>query len=247
MQESLHELAAQACDDDQFLESILLSFVDGDEDLPAMHTQLRDENVAPQTDTRQAKSRVRNKISAQQAREADRVYIDRMLVELQEMSETFQMYVEYIAQLKQQGSCAVESMPDFEECYATIKNKQDMLLKTEIGHSVPTLLGMTTKERNRIHAQKSRKKKELYAQDIIKHRDELWATLQDVMQHTEALEASSKLLNYFDEISNSLLGLTQARDRLFQRTCSHKRQYEELKSRLSYRAIHRLNFKQIMH
>jgi len=232
--------------DDSFLQSILMTF--GDEDVVGadMHTKTIDDKQESHMDTRLCKSRVRNKLCAQQSREADRVYIDRMLVELADLSDTIRMYVAYIAQLKQHGACGEQS-PDFEQIFATIKHKQDEILETDKQTSIPKLLGMSTKERNRIHAQKSRKKKEMYVESLVKQRDDLWSTIREVKQHTTALEACSAVLNHFDETSNCLLGLTQARDVLFQRTCSHERQYEELRSRQCFRVKHRLHFKQIMH
>ena len=205
---------------DCFLESILLSFGDEDGVGPNKHTKTSDDEQESHSDARVCKSRVRNKLCAQQSREADRVYIDRMLVELAELSDTIQMYGAYIAQLKQHGACAEQST-DFDQIFVTIQKKQDVILQTDTQNSIPKLLGMSTKERNRIHAQKSRKKKEMYVESLVKQRDDLWSTIREVKQHTTALEACSAVLNHFDETSNCLLGLTQARDVLFKRSCSH--------------------------
>ena len=112
---------------DSFLESILLSFGDEDGVGADMHTKTSDDEQESHTDTRLCKSRIRNKLCAQQSREADRIYIDRMLVELADLSDTIRMYGDYIAQLKQHGACGEQS-PDFEQIFATIKHKQDEIL-----------------------------------------------------------------------------------------------------------------------
>jgi hypothetical protein len=103
-------------------------------------------------------------------------------------------------------------------------------------------MGMPTKERNRIHARSSRQRKQQFVQDLTKQRDESWSTIQDVMRYTTALESTCSVLHDFDETGYILLQLTETRQSLLMRTAAHQRKYDELQSRLSYRAMCREKF-----
>jgi hypothetical protein len=101
------------------------------------------------------------------------------------------------------------------------------------------LFDKTTKERNRIHAEKSRYKKRKFLQDVMDERDACLITLNEVTKYTTTLEGSCSLLNDFNESGDAFMQLVQVRQRLFQRACTHTQQRETLKSILSFRMAHR--------
>jgi hypothetical protein len=112
-----------------------------------------------------------------------------------------------------------------------------MLEQSDVATSVPELLGMSRKERNRIHAQKSRERKHKFVQELINQRDESWSTLQEVMEYTTALEGECSVLHDFDDTGYVLLQLTETRQRLLMRTGAHEQKFEELRTRASFREM----------
>jgi hypothetical protein len=185
--------------------------------------------------------KTKNRLSAQQARLLDKQYASIMLTELEGLTDTFEMYTAYITQLKAHAVHAVDSMQRLEQMHAQNKIKIAILQEIECS-AVPTLMGMPTKERNRIHARTSRQRKQQFVQDLTKQRDESWSTIQDVMRYTTALESTCSVLHDFDDTGYILLQLTETRQSLLMRTAAHQRKYDELQSRLSYRAMCREKF-----
>lgn len=186
--------------------------------------------------------RARNRASAQRARDADRMYAQLMLVELHDMIETFDLYSAYIGQLKCQVEAAACSR-DIELLCSSHKTNIQQLQKHQTCRSMQTLFDMTTKERNRIHADKSRFKKLKFLEDLTNERDACLNTLNEVIKYTRVLESSCSLLNDFEVIGDAFLQLVQVRQKLFQRTCTHTQQHETLKSYLSFRVVYRSNFR----
>jgi hypothetical protein len=186
--------------------------------------------------------KTKNRLSAQQARLLDKQYASLMLTELEGLTDTFEMYAAYITQLKAHAVHAVDSMQRLEQMHAQNKTKIAMLQQRETVTSPPTLMGMPTKDRNRIHARTSRQRKQQFVEDLIKQRDESWSTLQDVMQYTTALESACRVLHDFDDTGYILLQLTETRQSLLMRSGAYERKYEELKSRAEYRALQREKF-----
>ena len=182
--------------------------------------------------------KTKNRLSAQRARSADKEYVKLMLAELDILTETFELYVGYITQLKVHATKAVDSMAVLEDAHAQNKVQIAMLQPIDVANALPTLVGVPSRDRNRIHAQKSRARKQEYMQELIKQRDDSWSTLQGVMQYTAALESTCSVLHDFDDTGCILLQLTETRQRLLMRTGAHKRKYEELQSHLTYRAIY---------
>jgi hypothetical protein len=222
LQQAMHE---------DIVQTLLLSMWDAD---------------APDTSTEEASTptdrKTKNRLSAQQSRVADKEYVNLMLAELESLTKTFEMYTAYITQLKVHAADAVDSMARLEQMHEQNKSKIAMLQQSDTVSAVPTLMGMPTKERNRIHAQKSRQRKQQYVQDLIQQRDESWSTMQEVMQYTTALEGACSVLHDFDDTGFVLLQLTETRQTLLMRTGSHKRKYEELKTRMAYRLRQREKF-----
>ena len=219
-----HELQTAVHDD--LLESLLLSLWDADAPEPRIDR--------PKTP---ADKRTRNRVLAQQARSVDKQYVDLMLKELHRFTETFEMYADYIAELKVDAAEAVNSMLNLEQICAQNRTKIKMLQESEKGSAAEPMPEIPRKQRNRIHAQNSRKRKHDFVEYLITQRDESWSTMQEVMQYTTALERACSVLNDFDDNGSMLLQLTETRQRLLMRTSAHKQQYEELQCRLSYRAI----------
>jgi hypothetical protein len=183
--------------------------------------------------------RTQNRLCAQQARKADKEYVNMLLEELHSMTQTFEMYADYITQLKVHAADGVEGSMSLEHIYKQNKVKIAKLQKSQTGRAVPTLLGIPRKERNRIHAQESRQRKHNFVQSLIKQRDDSWATLQKVMQYTTDLENTCSVLHDFDDTGYLLLQLTETRQRLLMRTSAHKQKYKELQTRMSFRTVHR--------
>ena len=214
-----------------FVHNLLLGMWDADAPAPS--------NDAPVTKTDR---KTKNRLSAQQARLVDKQYANLMLKELDSLTDTFEMYTTYITQLKAHAGHAVDSMERLKQMHAQNKIKIAMLQHRETVSSPPTLMGMPTKERNRIHARSSRQRKQQFVQDLTKQRDESWSTIQDVMRYTTALESTCSVLHDFDDTGYILLQLTETRQSLLMRTAAHQRKYDELQSRLSYRAMCREKF-----
>jgi hypothetical protein len=223
-----HEMQESLQDD--FVHNLLLSMWDADA------LQPRIEEPIAKTDRR-----TKNRLSAQQARATDKEYVNLMLAELESLTETFDMYAAYIKQLTAHTADAVDSMLRLEQMHAQNKIKIAILQEIECS-AVPTLMGMPTKERNRIHARTSRQRKQQLVQDLMKQRDDSWSTMQDVMQHTTVLESACSVLHDFDDTGCVFLQLTETRQTLLMRTSAHKKKREELETRLSFRAMHREKF-----
>lgn len=198
-------------------------------------------------------ARARNRACARRSREADRAYIELLLAELNSIAETFEMYATYIGQLQQHGACAADCMHGLGLCLAHTSNIARVQKSEECvdvpslvetpAMELPTLVGTPTKERNRIHAQKSRWKKSCFVRDMIEERDASLSTVADLLQYTRTLEGSCSLLNDFSEHVTVFLTLTQVRQRLLQRATTHDQQCEHLKSPLIYREKRRVNFR----
>jgi hypothetical protein len=107
---------------------------------------------------------------------------------------------------------------------------------------LPTLVGVPTKDRNRIHAKTSRQRKRDYMHEVMKQRDESWSTLEGVVRYTADLESKCSVLHDFDDTGCILLQLTETRQRLLMRTNAHEQKHQELKSRMTYRIMHREKF-----
>jgi hypothetical protein len=222
-----HEMV-DMCDID--VENILLSMYDGEPNTQAKPLSKKE--------TMQAK----NRACAQRARDADRRFTELMFSELNDITETFDMYSAYIDLLK----CHAETVAcsrDLELLCLSHKKTIQQLKKHEPCNSMQTLFGMTSKERNRIHAETSRKRKSKLLQDLTHERNACMITLNAVMKYTTALEGSCSVLNNFDETGHAFMELALVRQRLFQRTCTHTQQYETLDSRLSFRMVYASNFR----
>jgi len=224
----LDETSAGTCDID--VEKILLSMCKDDADT---------ETASP---CKKAKIQASNRACAKQSRDADRMLVELLLVELNRITETFENYASYIGQLKCHAQVA-ECSRDLDLRCLTHKTKILHLQKPDDSRSMPTLLGKTTKERNRIHAENSRRKKNNYLQDLLIERDASMKTLNEVIKYTTNLESSCTVLIDFYEISQTFMELMQVQQRLFERTCTHTRQQETLKSRLAFREVFRTNFR----
>lgn len=188
------------------------------------------------------RTRARNRACARRGREADREYIELLLEELNSLAETFEIYATYIGQLQQHGACAADCTHGLGLCLAHTTSIA-RVQKSEECVAVPTLVGTPAKERNRIHAQKSRRKKSCFVRDMIEERDASLSTVADLLQYTRTLEGSCSLLNDFSEHVPVFLTLTEARQRLLQRATTHAQQCECLKSQLIYREKRRVNFR----
>jgi len=214
-----------------FVQNLLLGMWDADAHAPS--------DDAPITKTDR---KTQNRLSAQLSRAADKQYASLLLTELESLTDTFEMYTAYIAQLKAHAVHAGDSMQRLEQMHAQNKIKIATLQQRQTVSSPPTLMGMPTKDRNRIHARTSRQRKQQFVQDLIQQRDESWSTVQDVMQYTTALESACSVLHDFDDTGYILLQLTETRQSLLMRTGVHERKYEELKSRAAYRTMQREKF-----
>ena len=189
--------------------------------------------------------RTKNRECAQLSREADREYIHLLLAELNDILKTFEMYVAYTDLLKLHGACAIEITYCFKQCYLTRQNKIAQVQNHEIGKSLETLL--STKERNRLHAQNSRRKKNRFLLEVIKERDVSLSTLAGVSVDAATLETSCAVLNDFNDNGDAFMELTEMRQGLLRRTHTHTENHQRLKSRLAYRVAYRVNFKQNTH
>lgn len=221
-----YELQAAVSDD--VLQSMLLSLWDDD----ALEVR-KDCRCAP------ADKRTKNRWLAQQARNADKEYLTLMLKELESFTETFEIYSDYTQELKLHATGAVTSTVSLEQICAESRINVAKLQEGDKCTAAEPMTEIPRRQRNRIHAQNSRKRKLDLLEDLIRQRDESWATFQDVMQHTTALESACSVINDFDDHGDTLLELTAARQRLLMRTSAHKQKCEELKCLLSYRAIYR--------
>ena len=187
-------------------------------------------------------ARARNRVCAREGREADRVFTELLLAELNCIAETFEAFAAYIAQLQLHGACAAGCAHALALCLA---HTQSLALaqKSEMGSSAQALHGVSIKERNRLHAQKSRCRKSVFLRDIIKQRDASLSTVADLLEDTRTLEGSCAALNDFSGSVAVFLALTETRQRLLQRSSAHAQQCERLKSPLLFRAVHRINFR----
>ena len=218
---------------DKCTESILLSMFDADDKSPARKDVLR----------------ARNKACAQRARDADKLFIQLLQTELKEILETFELYATYTAHLRMHVSCDKEEcMRMFEQRHKTHKANIALLLVNSSDRqqhnpdcSTETLAAQSLRERNRKHAQKSRRKKSQYMNDLTKERDECFVTLEQIVKYTSALESSCSFLNDFNEYVSA--NLMEIRQKLFDRTCAHQDKYPQLESYLVFRVKHRVNFK----
>ena len=186
--------------------------------------------------------KTKNRLSAQQARREDKQYVKLMLAELESLTGTFEMYATYITQLKVHSADAVDSMLRLEQAHARNKSRIALLKSSDKVNSAPTLMGMPTKDRNRIHARTSRQRKHQFVQDLVMQRDDSWTTVQDVMQYTTALEGACSVLHDFDDTGFVLLQLTETRQSLLMRTAAHEQKHENLRSCSSYRKMCREKF-----
>ena len=211
---------------DTIVQNIMLSIWDGDADT---QTKALDRKDA---------IRARNRACARQGRESDRVYTELVLAELNSIAETLVTYASYIAELKLHGACAADCMHGLELC-STHAADIALVQRSDMRISAQALSGISIKERNRIHAQKSRCRKSHFLRDIIRQRDTSLSTVLELVQYTSTLESSCAVLNDFDAPATVFLTLTDVRQRLLQRVCRHSQQSETLKSALAYRATHR--------
>ena len=191
-------------------------------------------------------ARARNRVCAREGREADRVYTELLLAELHSIAETFEVCATYIAQLQVHGACAAECAHGLALCLANTASIS-LVQKSEMGSSMQALLGVSIKERNRLHAQKSRWKKRRFVRDIVQQRDASLSVVADLMQNTLTLEGSCGVLNDLSRPAAAFLLLADLRHRLLQRCSTHAQQCDFLKSPLVYRAMHRVNFRQCTH
>jgi hypothetical protein len=180
--------------------------------------------------------KTKNRLSAQLARAADKEYVSLMFEEIESLTQTFEAYTSYIMQLKVHATKAVDSMSSLERKHEQNKVKISELVQ-QAERAANTLIGVPTKVRNRIHAQTSRQRKHEFVQDLIKQRDESLSTIQDVKEYTTALEGICSVLHDFDDTGFILLQLTETRHGLLMRTSTHTQKYEELESRLTFRAM----------
>ena len=196
---------------------------------------------ADESMTTKERKRDKNKRCSQQGREADKLYTEQMLVELDALVETFGVYSTYIAALKGHGICGPQST--FEQRSLTHKTNLAFLHASDNDNCSEAVTAKSTKERNRIHAQKSRRKKCQFWQKIEKERDESLLTLTEAVEYTTALESSCSFLSDFNDAVSDFSKLMEIRQRLFDRTCAHQDKYKELNSRLAFRTTYRANIK----
>jgi hypothetical protein len=124
--------------------------------------------------------RVRNRLCARRSRETDHTYIELVLAELNSLAETFAMYATYIAQLQQLGACAADCTHGLGLCLAHTTNIV-RVQKDDTVAATPTLVGTPAKERNHIHAQKSRWRKSYFLRDMLEERDAILSTVADLL------------------------------------------------------------------
>lgn len=219
---------------EMFIENIMMCLWDGDAD-----AQTKTPNTK---DTMRAK----NRACAQRSRASDREYTNLMLAELNSLAETLQMFATYIDELQLHGACAAGCMHGLELC-STQQFSIALIQKSETGSSAKALSGISTKERNRIHAQTSRCRKSHFLRDIVIERDASLSTVQELVQYTSTLESSCSLLSDFSLCDcgtmAAFLSCADIRQRLLQRMCTHTQECEHLKSPSAYRVMHRINFR----
>jgi hypothetical protein len=210
----------------QSVESILLSIFDADE----TSVVLLKKDIL----------RAKNRISAQQTRDADKLFMELMLLELKEALETFGQYTAYTTQLRMHASSSVEGLHEFEQRNSTHIANVALLHAYEFRDDTEIQSTQTVKERNRRHAQKSRMKRNKFIQDLTKERDEVVVTLEEVVKYTTALEGSCSFLELGVEINANLMKMRQ---KLFDRTCAHQDKHRQLKSHMTFRVAYRVNFR----
>ena len=215
---------------DGFVHNLLLNMWDTDSHEP------RKEKPVEKVDRR-----TKNRLSARESRAADKEFVKLIVRELEALTETFEMYAAYITQLKVHASNAVDDIASLEKKHAQNKVHIAMLQESYLPDA-PTLMGMSTKERNRIHARKSRERKQQFVHNLIQQRDDSWSTIQDVVQYTTALEGRCSVLHDFDDTGYVLLKLTETRQMLLMRRAAHKQKREEMQSLSSYRKMRREKF-----
>ena len=215
---------------DGCVQNLLLSMWDTDSHEP--HTE---KPVA------KADRRTQNRLSARESRAADKEFVHLIVTELEALTETFEKYAAYIRQLKVHASNEVDSIVCLEKMHAQNQVNIAKLQESPVPDA-PTLMGMSTKERNRIHARKSRQRKQQLVDDLIKQRDASWSTMQEVMQYTTALEGRCSVMHDFDDTGFILIKLTETRQMLLMRTAAHKQKCEELQCISSYRKMRREKF-----
>jgi hypothetical protein len=216
------------CEVDKSTESILLCMFDADD------------IIAAQKDT----SKARNRRSAQQARDADKLFMQLLQAELQQIIGTFELYATYTRTLTMHVAFDKEGMHLFAKRHAT--HKQNVALLEASSDVSPTDVKVeppaeSRQARNRQTAQKSRQKRARYIRDLTKERDEIFVTLEEIVKYTTALESSCSFLDVLNEYVSA--PLMEIRQKLFDRTCAHQDKYRELKSHLTYRGTFRANFK----
>jgi len=212
------------------VEDILLSIFDADEDSIKL--------------IKQDISRAKNRACAQQARDADKLFIELLLLELKEALKTLDLYAVYVAKLKMHASRRVEGLHDFQHRFSKHKLNVAMLTTDECDEKIETIQTEPTesiKQRNRRHAQKSRMKKNKFIENLIKERDEFVLTLEAVENYTTELESSCSFLNDLSKKMNA--NLMEMRQTLFDRTCVHREKVQQLKSRIAFRVAYRVNFR----
>lgn len=192
-------------------------------------------------DDRTNVARARNKACAQNARDADKLFIQLMQAELKEMLETFELYATYTANLAMHVSHEKEGMHMFEKRFVAHKAKIELLVIDGDDRAKHNPDGGSIRERNRQHAQKSRRKKNQYINDLTTERDESFVTLEQIVKYTTALESSCSFLDSLNEYVGPYL--MELRQKLFDRTCAHQDKYPQMKSYLIFRGTHRANFK----
>lgn len=189
--------------------------------------------------------RARNRASAKQARDADKLFIQLMLEELKEILETFDLYATYTAHLRMHVSHDAEGMHAFERRHMAHKANVARFLDNDCSEEPPACdlhhATGTIKERNRLHAQKSRRKRSHYIQNLVKERDESFLTLEKIVRYTTALESSCSFLNDLNEYVSA--DMMEMRQKLFDRTCAHQDKFPQLQSHSTFRTTYRVNFK----
>lgn len=215
---------------EEYTESILLCMFDADDTIPA-------------------KKKVTNKEYAQHARDADKLFVQRMQAELKEMLETFELYATYTRNLSMHVNCDKEDMRLFEQRHMTHKDNVALLqagsddsndVKPRMSRCAQTLPTESKRTRNRQHAQKSRQKRIRHIRDLTAEREEFFVTLEHIVKYTTTLEISCDFLNDLNEYVNA--HVMEIREKLFCRTCAHQDKYQKMRSHLTFRGTYRENF-----
>jgi hypothetical protein len=248
----------QACGHGNFLQSIALEYQDPQEEESKTPVAATEKEIALQKSVesillsifdadetsvvllKKDIYRVKNRISAQKTRDADKLFTELMLLELKEALETFGQYTAYTAKLRMHASSSVEGLHKFEQRFSTHIANVALLHAYEFKENVEIQTKETVKERNRRHAQKSRNKRNKLIQDLTKERDEIVLTLEEVVKYTSALESSCSFLELSEKINAKLMKMRQE---LFDRTCAHQEKHRQLKSHATFRVAYRVNFR----